>query len=59
MYPAWRMRVHSTGSLRQYVVPAEDTTFSSIMTLPMSLAPNFRATWPTCGPIVTQLLPME
>ena len=37
-------------------MPAEETTFSSIMTLPMSLAPKNSASWPIFGPIVTQLL---
>ena len=47
------------GADRQWVVPAEDTTFSSIMTEPMSFAPYRRPTWPMWGPIVTQLEPMD
>ena len=43
-----------SATLMRKVVPAWDTTFSSIMMLPRSLAPNFRATWPTAGPWVTQ-----
>ena len=43
----------------QCTVPALDTTFSSIITLPMSLAPKRSPTCPTCGPIVTQLAPIE
>jgi hypothetical protein len=31
----------------QYAAPAARTTFSSIMTLPMSLAPYARLNWPT------------
>jgi len=34
-------------------VPAEATTFSSIIKLPMSLAPKNSATWPIFGPWVT------
>jgi hypothetical protein len=39
-----------------YVVPAALTTFSSIITLPMSLAPKNSANCPIFGPIVTHEL---
>ncbi len=39
----------------RYVVPAAETTFSSIMIEPMSSAPKPSATWPTFIPCVTQL----
>src|SRR2546427_465412 len=38
----------------RYVVPAAETTFSSIMSEPKSFAPNRSATCPTFIPIVTQ-----
>jgi len=41
------------------VVPAALTTFSSIITLPMSLAPKNIASCPIFGPIVTQELCRE
>ena len=37
----------------RYVVPAAETTFSSIMIEPMSSAPNASATWPIFMPCVT------
>ncbi len=37
-------------------VPAWATTFSSIIRLPMSLAPNIRAIWPIFSPWVTHEL---
>ena len=37
-------------------VPACATTFSSIIMLPKSFAPNFSATWPMAGPCVTHEL---
>ena len=38
----------------RHVVPAAETTFSSIMSEPKSFAPKRRATCPIFGPIVTQ-----
>src|SRR2546425_7272630 len=43
-----------SGRVIRHVVPAAETTFSSIMSEPKSLAPNLSATWPILGPIVTQ-----
>jgi hypothetical protein len=57
--PASRISRQISASFRQCVVPALDTTFSSIITLPMSLAPWRRPACPTSGPMVTQLEPID
>ena len=43
-----------SSSVRWWTVPAEETTFSSIIRLPMSLAPKNRPSWPILAPCVTQ-----
>ena len=48
------MRTKSSVDAR-YVVPAAETTFSSIMIEPRSSAPNSSATCPILIPCVTQL----
>src|SRR2546427_4656270 len=48
------MRRRISGRVIRQVVPAADTTFSSIIREPKSFAPNRSATWPIFGPIVTQ-----
>src|SRR6266568_4631752 len=42
-----------SGSVMRQVVPAAETTFSSIISEPKSLAPKRSATWPIFGPMVT------
>ena len=45
-----------SATVMRKVVPAWLTTFSSIMMLPRSFAPNFKATCPISWPCVTQEL---
>ena len=45
-----------SATVMRKVVPACETTFSSIMMLPKSFAPYFRATWPISRPCVTHEL---
>ena len=51
--PAFSMLRTTSNSSMQYSAPAARTTFSSIITLPMSLAPYARLSWPTLPPCVT------
>ena len=51
--PASSMFRTISASSMQYSAPAARTTFSSIITLPMSLAPKARLSWPTLPPCVT------
>jgi hypothetical protein len=51
--PIARIRWTSSSVDVRCVVPAAETTFSSIITEPMSSAPNASATWPTFIPCVT------
>ena len=54
IFPSERIRCTSSSVVVRYVVPAAETTFSSIITDPMSSAPNPSATWPIFRPCVTQ-----
>src|SRR5690606_7686995 len=53
--PAWRMWVSICSAVSMKWAPACETTFSSIITEPKSLAPNRSATSPISGPSVGQL----
>jgi hypothetical protein len=54
VFPSALMRCTSSSVVVRYVVPAAETTFSSIITEPMSSAPKPSATCPTFMPCVTQ-----
>ena len=51
--PASRIAATICGSFMLYTVPAADTTFSSIIVLPMSLHPKASDALPIRGPCVT------
>ena len=54
--PSALIRWTSSSVEVRWVVPAAETTFSSIITEPMSSAPKPSATWPILRPCVTQEL---
>jgi hypothetical protein len=54
-YPADRIASQNSASVERKTVPAAATTFSSIIMLPKSFAPNDKPSVPICKPCVTQL----